>query len=144
MRRSAAAAVVAAILLSCCGSGGGEADVVMSAAARQTPETSYGVSVASAIDSFGGALFTALAAPSDSNLVLSPYSVGVALAMTRAGTAGETKQQLDRVLHLESVDADAGFNALDQALGTRTGEVVGQDGKKLSVQLATANALWPQ
>jgi serpin B len=116
----------------------------MGSAARQTPAASSGLPVATAIDTFGGELFAQLAKTTDGNIVLSPYSVAVALAMTRAGAAGETKQQLDRVLHLDGIDADAGFNALDQALSTRTGDVVGQDGKKLSVVLATANALWPQ
>src|SRR5688500_10237982 len=141
---AAALLVFTATLLASCGDDGGEADVVMSSVARQTPTTSSGLPVATAIDAFGGELFTQLAKTTDGNIVLSPYSVAVALAITRAGAAGETKQQLDRVLHLDGIDADTGFNALDQALATRTGEVVGQDGKKLSVVLATANALWPQ
>ena len=141
---AAAALLIAATLLACCGDDGGEADVVMSSVGRQTPTTATGLPVASAIDTFGGELFTQLAETTDGNIVLSPYSVAVALAMTRAGAAGETKEQFDRVLHLEGIDADTGFNALDQALATRTGDVVGRDGKKLSVVLATANALWPQ
>jgi serpin B len=131
-------------ILASCGSDDGSAEVVMSSAARHAPAASAALPVASAIDTFGGELFTELAATTDGNLALSPYSVALALAMTRAGAAGETKRQLDRVLHLEGTDADTGFNALEQALATRTSDVVGQDGKKLSVLLATANALWPQ
>ena len=130
--------------MSSCGSGSASAVVVMGTAARLAPPASSSTPVASAIDRFGGELFTKLAATTQGNIVLSPYSVAVALTMTRAGTAGETRAQLDHVLHLEGIDADSGFNALDQALATRTGEVTGQDGKKLSVVLATANALWPQ
>src|SRR5687768_2667140 len=134
---------IATILLASCGRDG-EADMVMSSVDRQAPTASAGPPVASAIDTFGGELFAQLSSSIDGNIVLSPYSVAVALAMTRAGAAGETKKQLDRALHLEAIDADAGFNALDQALATRTGDVVGPDGKKLSVVLATANSLWPQ
>lgn len=137
-------ALVVAALLASCGSDAANADVVMGNVARQTPSASSGLPVASAINRFGGELLTQLSAANDGNIVLSPYSVAVALSMTRAGAAGETKAQLDLVLHLEGIDADVGFNALDQALATRTGDVVGQDGKKLSVVLATANALWPQ
>ena len=36
----------------------------------------------------------------EGNLFFSPYSVSMALAMTRAGAAGETASQMDAVLHL--------------------------------------------
>jgi serpin B len=127
-----------------CGSGSANATIVAGTAARQAPLASSAPPVATAIDRFGGELFTKLAATTEGNIVLSPYSVAVALTMTRAGTAGETRAQLDRALHLEGIDADGGFNALEQALATRTGDVTGPDGKKQSVVLATANALWPQ
>jgi serpin B len=132
------------MLVASCGGDGAKADVITGSSTRAAPTASAQLPVASAVDRFGAELFTQLGTAIDGNVLLSPYSVAVALAMTRAGAAGETKAQLDRVLHLEGIDADPGFNALDQALATRTGEVVGQDGKKLSVLLATANALWPQ
>jgi serpin B len=115
-----------------------------STVARRGATASSGRPVAAAIDRFGGELFTHLAAAIGGNIVMSPYSITVALAMTRAGAATETRTQLDRVLHLEGLDTDEAFNALEQALATRTSDSTGYDGEKVSVILATANALWPQ
>jgi serpin B len=115
-----------------------------STVARRAATASAGRPVAAAIDRFGGELFTQLAAAVGGNIVLSPYSIAVALAMTRAGAATETREQLDGVVHLGGLDIDEAFNALEQALATRTSVITGYDGEKVSVILATANALWPQ
>lgn len=48
---------------------------------------------------FACELFRAVGA-SGGNLFVSPYSLSTALAMTRAGAAGETAKQMDAVLHL--------------------------------------------
>lgn len=84
--------------------------------------------IASAIDRFGGELFTRVATATDGNVILSPYSVAVALAMTRAGSASGTRTQIDHGLHLDGLDVDQGFNALEQALATRSTEITGQHG----------------
>ncbi len=90
---------------------------------------------------FGVDLYGVLARD-EGNLVFSPYSAGIALAMTRAGAAGQTLDQMTAVLHADA-GLDEGLNAIDQALATRPGEYAWDD-KKVTLELATANQLWGQ
>ena len=52
------------------------------------------------------------------NLVLSPYSIQTALAMTYAGAAGKTRSEMARVLHFEGDETTlhSSFQALAQSL----------------------------
>ncbi|MCU0274290.1 MAG: serpin family protein [Acidimicrobiales bacterium] len=94
---------------------------------------------------FATDLYAAVAAESDTNLVLSPHSVLVALAMTRVGAVGTTADELDQALHLAGLtDVDSGMNALDQAVTGLAGERVRLDGSAATLELRTANALWGQ
>ncbi|RPI34985.1 MAG: serpin family protein [Chloroflexota bacterium] len=77
-----------------------------------------------------------------SNLIYSPYSSSLALAMTYAGARGETEQQIAQVMHfsLPQERLHPAFNALDQAL-------VSPDNSKSeegAFQLHIANSLWGQ
>lgn len=75
------------------------------------------------------------------NLVFSPESISVALAMTYAGAAGSTASQMATTLHfsLAPERLHPAFNALDQALNSRgAGQPSG------AFQLHLANALWAQ
>lgn len=69
----------------------------------------------------------------EGNLFLSPFSVSSALAMTYAGSRGETAKQMEKALHfnLASAKFHATFSELMKGLNT--------PGK--SYQLAVANAL---
>ena len=64
---------------------------------------------------FAGSLFRAVRA-TPGNLFLSPYSVSLALAMTREGAAGETAQQMDATLQLPPGGVGDGFSRLAESL----------------------------
>ena len=101
------------------------------------------------IDDLGANLYRQLIATSDGgNVVFSPYSLEVALAMARLGAVGETRSQIDRVLGASGDDSlDQGLNALDQTLvldgGPKSGATAA-GGQKGTVSLRTANSIWGQ
>jgi serpin B len=78
------------------------------------------------------------------NLVFSPYSISLALAMAYAGAAGATEKSMARAMHfdLPRDKLHPAFNALDQELAKRQGEGRGKDGK--GFRLNIVNAIWGQ
>jgi serpin B len=72
----------------------------------------------------------------NSNVVFSPLSISIALAMTYAGAAGTTASEMASTLHFSLPPArlHAAFNALDLALTSR--------GQGWPVKINVANALW--
>ena len=90
-----------------------------------------------ALNDFGFRLLGTLASGSGGNVIISPYSVSLALAMTYNGAAGDTKAAMARTL----------------AISAMSSEQVNSDCLKMidavekadpSVQMETANALWAQ
>ena len=73
-----------------------------------------------------------------SNLFFSPYSISTALAMTWAGTRGETEKQFAETMHypLPSAKQHGVLGKLEKQLNS--------GGKKGGYQLSVANALWGQ
>lgn len=70
----------------------------------------------------------------DGNLFFSPASVSTALAMTYAGAGGETKEQMARMLHLDTADEQ-----IHQAFG-ELARILNSNGERY--QLRMANRLW--
>lgn len=139
-----AAAVALALAASACGASDGGSTLVEAEVERIEARPEVTEPVASAIGAFGWDLYRQLAS-TDTNLVLSPHSIGIALTMTRAGAAGETAAEMDRVLHLDDVsDPHGGANALDQAMSSAAGERERPDGSTAEVDVAVSNALWVQ
>lgn len=77
------------------------------------------------------------------NVMLSPYSISQALAMTYAGARGQTAVQMAQVLHfdLPPERLHPAFNRLDLDLQAAGGDL---EGEKQKFQLNVANALWGQ
>jgi len=88
-----------------------------------------------------------LAGSGTGNLVLSPASIRLALAMTWAGADGETAAQMAEALHfdLPSDRMHAALNAIDARLESLNREEdPGPDGEERKVVLTISNALWCQ
>jgi serpin B len=110
-------------------------------------------SIATAVNALGVDLYRAQAARSDGNLLLSPYSIQTALAMVYAGADGETKVEMERVLHLAGADevvAD-GFASFGRQLVAMTEEskrrvalAKTRGGPSTPVEVTVANRLFVQ
>jgi serine protease inhibitor len=108
---------------------------------RIPPDPASAEAAAVAVRGFTADLYRSLAADTEGNVVCAPYSVALALAMTRAGAGSTTADEMDAVLHAPEprpLALDSGLNAVDQLLAGRY-----QDGDGVKrAKLTTANALW--
>lgn len=96
-------------------------------------------SVVEAEQAFSVALMQKLAASSQSNVVVSPSSLALALAMLEVGARGSTETQIAKALgttDLSSEQQATGWNALSAELA--------QAGKDDGVSVESANSLWLQ
>ncbi len=80
----------------------------------------------------------------DGNLILSPYSISLALAMIYAGARGETESQMASVLHFDQGQAatHTAFNKLDLDLAQRGKSSA--DPNQQPMKLNIANAIWAE
>jgi serpin B len=120
---------------------GGE---VRSVVSRAAGDPTLAAGAADEVRAFTADLYRRLSR-SDGNLVCSPYSVAVALAMARVGAKGTTAAEMDRVLHAPELRRlNAGLGALDALLEKRSGPVRRADGSTARVELHVANSRWGQ
>jgi serpin B len=80
----------------------------------------------------------------NTNLVFSPASISIALAMTYAGAATTTATEMASALHftLPPAQLHPAFNALDQTLASRGQGFLGGDGGPMQVDIT--NAVWAE
>ncbi len=134
-------AAILSLLLSACGSA---ASVAESNLERNTSPNAPSDDIHALTadnNAFALDLYQALRAR-DGNLVYSPYSLSLALAMTYAGARGETEAQMAQTMHFLSQDKlHSALNALDLELAKR-GKAQSKDVTPL--QLNIANAVWAE
>lgn len=71
----------------------------------------------------------------DGNIFVSPTSLFIALAMIYNGADGETKKEMEKVLHLQGLNPDD-LNKANASLMTKLNEKTDQ------IQLSIANSMW--
>jgi serpin B len=93
---------------------------------------------------FAANMLSKLAKTPSTNLIFSPHSISMALAMTYAGADGDTAQEMKNVLHynLPEPELHIAANALDLAIESRGKNAKGKDGQPF--RLRVTNALFGQ
>lgn len=133
------------------GNGTNGADgVVRSRKPRETVCTCDASLATESVNTFGADLYRLLTVDTTpataTNLVFSPASIAIALAMTRAGAAGTTATEMDAVLHVsDPTQFPSSMNALQLGFDERNQriDVPGTD-DSAEIVLSVANSLWGQ
>ena len=133
----------------------GAAGVARSAKPRAATSLTDAVAATTVVNDFGVDMYRVLKDPAHTksptidqsapqNLVFSPASIAIALAMTRTGARGTTATEMDAVLHVGDAAAlPHAMNALSSAFDSRTKKAIaGSD--SVDVTLNVANSLWGQ
>jgi serpin B len=121
--------------------------VVSPDTAADTPKAPADLA-AGAVNGFAADLLRRVAADGG-NLFVSPHSIAMAIAMVRAGAAGDTAKEIDATIHLPP-DAATAFRELTKSLADVPMESVWKanraDGKEEvpTYALSIANGLFPQ
>ena len=119
-------------------------ELAVAAATRAPVDPAEAVQAAEAMNAFGLDFYRRVATGTG-NVVVSPASVAIALAMARAGARGATASQMDAVFRSLGSDEHAGWiNALDALLASRTGTFKDNLDKDMDVTLRIANAPFAQ
>lgn len=121
----------------------GDADLVVADVRRSAPRAEAASTVTEVACAFSLDLLRRVTATG--NLVCSPFSALVALAMVRNGAVGQTAQEMDQTLHLPTVARlNAGLNTATQTLDRLNGTRRRPDGSKATVSVTLVNSVWGQ
>lgn len=130
---------ILSILLAACG-GGISAGMAESNRAREKNPAVGKADIDSLVDgnnAFGLDLYQSLRSE-DGNLILSPFSISLALAMTYSGAKGETEAQMADVLNFPAQSqTHPAFNALDLML-EETDIILDKDQEPMQLDIANA------
>ena len=123
----------------------GDIELTSSEVRRAAGDPSVVPEVVTGLRALAGGLYDAVAAE-PGNVVLSPYSVLVALGMTMAGAAGRTAEEMRAVLGAGDLGDrwHKGVNALTAHVDGLAGVQERADGSDAELSLATANQLFGQ
>lgn len=124
--------------------GGGDLELVSSEVERSPGSAAAIPDAVASVNGLAAGLYGALARE-PGNLVFSPYSVAVALAMTLNGARGRTAAEMRDVLSTPDAHRlDSGLDALTIHLEGLAGPAKRLDGSKATLVLDAANALFGQ
>lgn len=151
MKRFAGVLVAMLLLVAACGddtpsaSGPGlvASDLAREVSAAPTADLA---AVSTAEQAFGARLYQALASD-PGNLVVSPLSIHLALAMALGGAGGATATEMAQALAVAGIDSTtlhAALNSLDAALEARNRTDPPIDDREQKVQISVVNSLWGQ
>lgn len=137
-----ASLVIASMLLAACGNATGS--IAESSLRREQNPSTTEADLKSLVDgnnTFALNIYNSLRSE-NGNLILSPFSISLALAMTYAGARGETESQMAQALHFAPQEQlHPAFNSLDQTL---TKQTINLDKDQEPLQLNIANAVWAE
>lgn len=151
MRRFTVLFVVLSVFVAACGddtptaAGPGVAVSDLTREVSTAPATD--VAAASAAEqAFATELYRVLSAE-EGNLVVSPLSIHLALAMALGGAGGDTASEMADALEVAGIDPavlHAALNALDTTLESRNRTEPPIDDREQKVQLSVVNSIWGQ
>ncbi len=97
--------------------GGSEGQLLTAAVDRADPQGADVPALVDGMTRFGIQLYRQVSKP-DTNVIVSPTSIAMALGMARAGARAATAEEIDDVLHFpaDTATTHASFNALDRLL----------------------------